>query len=84
MFGGTFGYVELLNMDARDLAYWAREARRKILFDQIRAIQAVRAGMADEVFYNRKITELRYQISDVDHSETIRDNWKELKRKRKG
>jgi len=75
-----FRYRELLNLDARDLAFWTRAARRKILLDQIRGIQAVRAGMAPDDVYTSRIQELQAQIYEIDHKkETIQQNWEDLK-----
>lgn len=79
-----FRYAELLNLDVRDIAFWLRAARRKILFDQIRHIQAVRAGMASDEYYRDRIGELRAQINEVDHREVIDQNWEDLKALKSG
>jgi hypothetical protein len=59
-------------------------ARRKILFDQIRHIQAVRAGLAPENSYVEIIGELRAQINYMDKEESVRQNWDDLKVMKRG
>jgi len=77
-------YRELLNLDVRDIAFWLRAARKKIILDQIRHIQAVRAGMAESEYYMSKINELKAQMNDADGQETIRQNWDDLKETKRG
>lgn len=79
-----FGYIGLLNMDARDQAFWLRAARRKILFDQLRAIQAVRAGQMTDEGYLQTLDELKEQVLALDGKDTVANNWEELKLKRRG
>jgi len=76
-----FKYRELLNLDVRDLAFWSREAQKKLLLDQIKAIQAARFAMAKDAAYQEIMTDLQRKIIEVDLGpiNATRENWNSLK-----
>ena len=71
-------------MDVRDQAFWLRAARRKIVLDQIKMIQAVRAGMAEKNDCVNAMDELRSQLYALDGVDIVRENWEELRRRGRG
>jgi hypothetical protein len=80
-----FSSTEILNMDVRDLAFWLRAAKRKILLDQIRHIQAVRAGMAEQDGYMRSVNELQDQVRFIDEeTDIVQRNWQDLRESVRG
>lgn len=71
-------------MDVRDMAFWLYAARRQIILNQIRHIQAVRAGMATNEYYIDRVNELKAQLNGIDETEVIQQNWDDLKAKKRG
>lgn len=53
-------------MDVRDLAFWSREAQKKLVGEQMKLIQAVRIGMAQDGDYERIIAEMDGQMNDIE------------------
>ena len=69
-------------MDIRDLAYWAKEAKKKIIFDQLRRIQAARsAQVKDDVFQNI-VAQLENELKKIQIGEKkfYQSSWEELRR----
>jgi hypothetical protein len=71
-------------MDVRDLALWTRSAQKKLLYDQLRHIQAVRVGGATEEGYAQIMNDIQQQIRTLDGQDNIAKAWEELKLMRKG
>lgn len=74
-------------MDVRDLAFWFREAQKKLVSDQIKAINAARLAMdAEGREYQRVNEELQTQLKKIDKGEdrAVLENWEELRAREKG
>lgn len=80
-FPGQFTYIELLNLDVRDLVIWWRKAQKYLIELQLKNIQAARMAMVDNSAYCEVISALEMEI-DILHrgrDEIIKDNWNDLK-----
>lgn len=74
-----------MNLDIRDLAFWFREAQKKLIREQLKAIQAARLAVAGNNDYKMVTTELEKQLRELDlgKKKVIKENWEELKLMRK-
>jgi hypothetical protein len=75
-----------LNFDVRDLAFWFKEAQKKLLQNQIKAIQAARYAQANNSDYQEIMTGLQSQISKIEFGEekVVKENWNELRKMKRG
>lgn len=80
-FPGQFAIEELLGMDIRELAWWARQATRRVLENQMRALQAARASMLEAGAYTRITAEMEMRLRrlKLGSEEATREGWEELK-----
>lgn len=85
-FPGQLDYIELLNMDVRDLRFWFIEAQKKLVQDQMKRIQAARMAMAENTAYSKILSEFERQLHSLspDGEDRIRENWQDLKQRGKG
>jgi len=87
-FPGQFPGKELYNLDIRDEWFFAREARKKQILRQAELLNSVRlAAWADRGSFARKVYELQRELNNLEGitvDETIRDNWEDLKMKKRG
>jgi hypothetical protein len=85
-FPGQFSYVELLNLDVRDLTYWFKAAQKKILTNRIWAIHVARLAMAADKTFTNVVGDLEGQLREIDvgKNSLIKENWDDLKRMRRG
>lgn len=69
-------------MDIRDLVFWGKEAQRKVILGQMRAIQAARVAMDPGNGYRAAIKDLEGQLYSLDagRSNVVRHAWETLKR----
>jgi len=77
-----------LNLDARDLEFWGREARiQSIRLDQSRA-WAARLGAIEGKDYKRAISVMEKEIGRLEsrktQAEVVDENWQKLEQKGKG
>lgn len=80
-FPGQFSYQELLNLDVRDLRFWATEAQLVKVKDQMKRIQAARLAMVDGNVYGSVMDELESQVQELElgKDERVKANWESLK-----
>ncbi|MFA5456876.1 MAG: hypothetical protein WC261_04500 [Synergistaceae bacterium] len=76
----------MLNLDIRDLEFWMREAKKKLLKEHLLRTRAARVAMAKDKDYRNYMSEIQQQIreTDIDAEELIKENWETLKYIRKG
>lgn len=76
-----FNYSELLNFDVRDQVFWFRQAQKKLIQDQIKAIQACRFAQANDSAYQEIMTGLQNQINALEFGEekVVKESWSELR-----
>lgn len=72
----------MLNLDIRDLSFWAREAQKKHLRDRMAMTQAARvAFVGSNSDYSRYMTDLKHDLYILErgHDNVFKENWQALK-----
>jgi hypothetical protein len=70
----------------RDLAFWEREAQKRIIQNRMSAIQACRLATAKDSAYQNVMSDLQRSLAKIEHGEevVIKESWKALKIMKRG
>ncbi|HOY09616.1 MAG TPA: hypothetical protein PLB05_06020 [Candidatus Omnitrophota bacterium] len=82
-FPGQFTYREILNLDIRDLYFWAKHAKKKSLYDQMKMLVTMRAAVdpgTDNIKAMENEIKSKIRELDVGRDTIIRENWAALKK----
>lgn len=73
-------------MDVRDLEFWLKEARKRIIREQRLRIQAARVAKAENSAYQGFMDELQAELRrlDIGEREAVKESWEMLMAKKKG
>jgi len=76
----------VLNLDVRDLSFWAREAQKKHLRDRIIMAQSMRVAMAKDSGYQSYLSDLSHSLAMLERGEeaVVKESWQSLKDMKKG
>jgi len=77
----------LLDLDARDFNFWAKEARKKLVNDKIEKLYLERAAMgASSNEFDMLAQSLKMQIHKIEGTaaEIYRGTWDNLREKKRG
>jgi hypothetical protein len=76
----------VLNLDVRDLSFWAREAQKKHLRDRMAMAQASRVAMAKDANYERYMNDLKHELYILERGKEniFKESWQALKEMRRG
>jgi hypothetical protein len=76
----------VLNLDVRDLYFWAREAQKKHLRDRMAMAQSSRVAMNKDANYERYMNDLKHELDILERGKenVFKESWQVLKEMRRG
>jgi hypothetical protein len=85
-FPGLFTFPDLLNLDIRDLGFWAREAQRKVLYEKMHDLRMSRMAWAESGPVESEMSMYQGALAQLEGTAELRvtDAWDELKRRKRG
>jgi hypothetical protein len=76
-FPGSFPYLVLLNLDVRDLWYWAKRGVKVILGNRLNELRTTRLANDDGNLWTEEVNSILRQLQELDQDEKTEKEKKE-------